>query len=94
MPLSPATIARRAKAIRLTRKYLAHSAGVHEVAVGKILDGDQDPRNSTVEKLSDALEQEEKRTLAHLLPLYPCFLQDTEVKQFIERLGVKDAADT
>lgn len=63
-------IDRRRAALGLTKKRLAELAKVDETGLGRALNGDIDPKNSTVEKVLDALVAEERRRLAHLIALH------------------------
>jgi hypothetical protein len=68
--LDPATVAERAKAIRLSTKALARLAGRPENTVSRALLGRHDTGLSLVSALSEAIIAEERRLLTYLAELH------------------------
>jgi len=69
--MRPQEIAKRAHDLGLQQKALAKLSGLHRTHVGQVLNDDLDPRQSTLDKLQEALigaELEQVRRLAKLHP--------------------------
>lgn len=64
--MTPASLKRRADALRLTNSELARLAGVDEDNLGKIFNGRVDPRLSSLAKIDAALSEAEAEMKARL----------------------------
>jgi predicted transcriptional regulator len=64
--MTPASLKRRADALRLTNSELARLAGVDEDNLGKIFNGRVDPRLSSLAKIDAALSETEAEMKARL----------------------------
>jgi predicted transcriptional regulator len=64
--MTPEKIRYRAETIRFPVRQLALAAGLDEDNVHRILKGRTDPRTSSLQRLSEALRDEERRLLDYL----------------------------
>lgn len=72
--MKPEALAKRADAIRMSRRAIAEAGGINENSVGRAFKRARDTRSSTLNAIEAAIEAEELALLDHLSELHPQFV--------------------